>query len=86
MTKVFEVTNDCCSRRTVVEFTIINNEYDYYVHECSEDKWRVCCNCRYYMKCDKKERNRIGLIPNLLDDYKKFKIKFLMQLNKHYGK
>jgi len=35
-----------------------------------------------FMRCDKKGRNRVGLIPNLIDDYKKFKIKFLMELKK----
>ncbi len=83
MIRVFEITNDCYSRHTIVERL---GDDDYYVHECNEDKWRGCCNCWYYMKCDKKGRNRIGLIPNLIDDYKKFKIKFLMQLKNHYGK
>jgi len=45
---------------------------DYYVHECNECKWRACCNCMLFMKCDKKGKNRVGLIPNLIDDYKKF--------------
>jgi len=81
--RVFEVTNDCCSRRTVVEFF---SDDDYYVHECNECKWKVCCNCMLFMKCDKKGRNRVGLIPNLIDDCKKFKIKFLMELKNHYDK
>jgi len=69
----------------VVEFF---SDDDYYVHECNECnecKWRACCNCMLFMKCDKKGKNRVGVIPNLSDAIKKIKIKFFMEL-KNFNK
>ena len=80
--RLFEFTNDCCSRRTVVEFL---DDEDYYVHNCNEGKWKVCCICMFFMKCDKKGKNRVGVIPNLSDAMKKRKIKFFMEL-KNFNK
>lgn len=80
--RLFEFTYDCCSRRTVVEFL---DDKDYYVHNCNEGKWKVCCICMFFMKCDKKGKNRVGVIPNLSDAMKKRKIKFFMEL-KNFNK
>jgi len=64
-----KINNFQISNMRVVEYF---EDGDYYVHECNECKWRACCNCMLFMKCDKKGKNRVGLIPNLIDDYKKF--------------
>lgn len=66
-------------------FETINGQMDYIVLECSEDKWNVCIMCRYFGNCQLKSKNRVGLIPNLLDDIRKIKVKFLMGLKNHDG-
>ena len=49
----------------VLEF--VNGEF--VVVECLERDWNVCCRCIYFgnekTDCIFKERNRVGLIPNL---------------------
>ena len=82
MIRVFEVINDRCSSRTVVEYL---GDNDYYVHKCSETKWKVCCNCMHFDNCIFKGKNRVGVIPNLSDAMKKRKIKFFMEL-KNFNK
>lgn len=62
---------------------LVNGEF--VVIGCSETKWKVCCNCMHFGSCIFKGKNRVGFIPNLINDYKKFKIKFLMEL-KNFNK
>jgi len=52
----------------VLEF--VNGEF--VVIECSETKWKVCCNCILFDNCIFKERNRTGIIPNLKEDFQEF--------------
>lgn len=62
------------------------------VTECGETDWKRCIACRLFGSCQFKNRNRTGVIPNLVDDFKnlkeslkKRKIKFFMEL-KNFNK
>lgn len=57
------------------------------VVECIVTNWKVCCNCIEFDSCMIKDSNRMGIIPNLIEDFKSFitelkriKIKFFMEL------
>ena len=46
------------------------------VIKCIEKRWKICVGCKYFYNCIFKDLNRVGIIPNLIDDFKSFKESF----------
>jgi len=62
---------DTAENKPVLEY--VNGVF--VVIQCTETDWSVCCGCIYFgnekTECIFKERNRTGIIPNIVNDWKK---------------